>query len=678
LPVPDDPLDPVLRVVLLSKLASASSTPLNLVHPIADSQFPKKNDVIDVFQPVNFKVNFEIRKEFPNLRFPSIQQNASILSAFKEIRQALPSAGRRHTGLDLAVKEQPVIAALDGIADDIRDQPIIAVGANNPTVVQPNYTGDSCRELNDGYGKKIGRIGGLRLWHDFSTKGQLFTRYLHLKPGTINLPDPMHAGDLIATSGTSGACKKPFTCVPNMTTQNGVCKLYATGLPAYHLHFDVLSDNKLYIDPRPLLPAINDTSLFLLPHDNVNPSSKDIGLSPEPHLRLRLVLNNGSPMLGVNEIDKQFVTDFATITTQVSGGEIQTGSVKGSIVGKTKLTNSIDNYGGSYANIAYDSGSLTLSTYFKAAASHPFYQQNGLKLEDIVEQSKVVLELCTFRLSLNCIQIASWDLNQKSTQVTADATTGSTGKGTVTSEPVVINCQTGSSNQCSYAFSAGDTVKLTATPSTDLSSYSTFAGWSGSDADKCVAGSAPTVCNLPLDSIPKNITAMFKLVNLNDHKFSFGVNKQTPNCSSLQDPGSFARPYILDYMLCTEGAYPWFSCTGAACGVLRLVPYVTELISTTHYQKFYDGVYNPGCDEVTHTLNYESKSEIGYPLSTYQLSGFSAGYATNLHVTWYAQPDKNMLTQCMKTGSDSQFNGVIYDEIRKSVVDKFTINVSFP
>jgi hypothetical protein len=118
--------------------------------------------------------------------------------------------------------------------------------------------------------------------------------------------------------------------------------------------------------------------------------------------------------------------------------------------------------------------------------------------------------------------------------VTVDATTGSTGKGTVTSEPVGINCQTSNSDQCSYTFSTSDTVKLTASPNTDANGYSTsiFTGWSGPDAGKCIAGSETTVCNLPLDGVAKNIVTKFRERNLSDHKFKVSLEKGKPTCNA--------------------------------------------------------------------------------------------------------------------------------------------------
>jgi murein DD-endopeptidase MepM/ murein hydrolase activator NlpD len=658
LPVPTDPADPIIKVVLLLKVSSDTSSPLKLVHPIGSTASPANNVTIDINQPINFKVSFEVRKYFPNLKYP-LPNNPLIVSAYKELRQF---TGTSHRGLDLktingSVTDQPVTSVLDGKTIDVR--------MNDPNFF--NGASSSCIPV-------AGKIRGLQVKHTLSG-ADFFSRYWHLKKSSELVTEGMEikAGiDTLATSGSTGACNS----INGMLVQ------------APHLHFEVTPDWYKNIDPRPLLPGINDTSLFLLPHDNANQSSKDIGLSPEPHLRLRLVFNNGSPILGVNEIDKQFVSTFATITTQVSGGEVQTGSVKGNNASKTKLTNPLDTYGGRYANIAYDSGSLTLANHLQAAASHPFYQQNGLKLEDIVEQSKVVLELCTFRLSSNCIQIASWDLNRKNTQVTVDATTGSTGKGAVMSEPPGVNCQTGSNNQCSYAFSIGDTAKLTSTPS----SGSTFAGWSGPDADKCIAGSEPTVCNLPLDGVAKNIVASFKQINLGDYVFKFTYSKGLPLCQSFVHqrfpPGLF---FYADFERCEQNVSPGFSCTGEGCLTERFVPYFTETTVTRRDTIYYSGVDIGQCnqtgvnnngtiseyEEIFADLISKGSTLTGF-LQSFSYPRLDAYYRNINNLEWIGQPDASWATECVRTGVYYQLKGSVYDTLIKKTVDNFSITYEIP
>jgi hypothetical protein len=90
------------------------------------------------------------------------------------------------------------------------------------------------------------------------------------------------------------------------------------------------------------------------------------------------------------------------------------------------------------------------------------------------------------------------------TTVTID-TSGSTGNGTVTSNPSGINCTIGNSNGCSSEFEAGTTIVLTATPDTN----STFRGWSGPNASNCQEGTAQTTCTLNLTENSLNVTVVF-------------------------------------------------------------------------------------------------------------------------------------------------------------------------
>jgi hypothetical protein len=91
--------------------------------------------------------------------------------------------------------------------------------------------------------------------------------------------------------------------------------------------------------------------------------------------------------------------------------------------------------------------------------------------------------------------------------INVDATTGSTGTGTVTSNPAGIACITGSDNYCSQEF---DTEPVTLTATADQGAY--FTGWSGPDAGNCPVP-APNAqggtCTLAMDGKEKNITATF-------------------------------------------------------------------------------------------------------------------------------------------------------------------------
>jgi Divergent InlB B-repeat domain len=89
--------------------------------------------------------------------------------------------------------------------------------------------------------------------------------------------------------------------------------------------------------------------------------------------------------------------------------------------------------------------------------------------------------------------------------LTVDATTGSTGKGTVSSNPTGITCQTGSTVNCNANFPSVTSIILTATPDTN----SIFQGWSGVDAANCQEGTIQTTCTLDLVGNPINITAQF-------------------------------------------------------------------------------------------------------------------------------------------------------------------------
>ncbi len=94
-------------------------------------------------------------------------------------------------------------------------------------------------------------------------------------------------------------------------------------------------------------------------------------------------------------------------------------------------------------------------------------------------------------------------------QQTLSVTTAGTGTGTVTSSPVGISCESGSSTGCSDDFDKSTSVTLVATPS---SSTSVFSGWSGA----CPVGTGDCVVTMDAD---KSATATFaaasylKLIN---------------------------------------------------------------------------------------------------------------------------------------------------------------------
>ncbi len=94
-------------------------------------------------------------------------------------------------------------------------------------------------------------------------------------------------------------------------------------------------------------------------------------------------------------------------------------------------------------------------------------------------------------------------------QQTLTVATAGAGTGTVTSSPVGISCQSGSSTGCSDDFDKSTSVTLVATPS---SSTSVFSGWSGA----CTASSGDCVMTMDAD---KSVTATFsaasylKLIN---------------------------------------------------------------------------------------------------------------------------------------------------------------------
>jgi hypothetical protein len=141
--------------------------------------------------------------------------------------------------------------------------------------------------------------------------------------------------------------------------------------------------------------------------------------------------------------------------------------------------------------------------------------------------------------------------------------------------------------------------------------------------------------------------------------------------------GTFALPYSLESELCFTNIALDFSCEGEGCSSYQKA-YVTEQISTNHYQIFFNGLYNEGCNEVTNTVNLSSDAVMGTPITTYETYGFSGASYTKFDVTWHLQPDSNLLSQCYKTGSNSQFHGVVYDENTKNIIDTFSFNIDFP
>lgn len=110
---------------------------------------------------------------------------------------------------------------------------------------------------------------------------------------------------------------------------------------------------------------------------------------------------------------------------------------------------------------------------------------------------------CTLNLLGQPINISA-SFNSPNT-ITVDATTGSTGNGTVSSNPAGITCQTGSAVKCDFIFSNASGVILTATPD----SNSSFGGWSGPDATQCQEGTTQLTCTLNLIGQPINIAAIF-------------------------------------------------------------------------------------------------------------------------------------------------------------------------
>lgn len=330
----------------------------------------------------------------------------------------------------------------------------------------------------------------------------IYSVYRHLSQFNLPVCDVVKAGDEIAESGD-------------------------TGLPGKaHLHFEISLGtdklaNEIPIDPRPLL--LKDMAQYLLHKDpnDVYFDTIDIEKGLTVFLKLRIDGNDARYSI----LDKLSADDLMGILRWrnpnipekwgAAGAEVfaySSGS-NGSNLDLLKRDNVKLNYKSKPINLGaalqYDvqySGSGTIQKFLKDHAV------------------TVDLEACSFRLN-GCHELASWQVSEGLTQVTVDATTGSTGKGAVTSSPAGIVCNTGSSDKCSYGFASGSTVTLTAASSIEAGSYSAFAGWSGVDANKCLTGTAPTVCSLPSDGIPKNITATFKPVNLSDRKFSFGVNE---------------------------------------------------------------------------------------------------------------------------------------------------------
>jgi uncharacterized repeat protein (TIGR02543 family) len=73
------------------------------------------------------------------------------------------------------------------------------------------------------------------------------------------------------------------------------------------------------------------------------------------------------------------------------------------------------------------------------------------------------------------------------------------GRGTVTSEPVGVNCGN-SAKACHIAFSGSGTVTLTATPATDW----TFGSW-----DSCPSAPVGNTCEVPVDGNAYEVTANF-------------------------------------------------------------------------------------------------------------------------------------------------------------------------
>jgi hypothetical protein len=108
----------------------------------------------------------------------------------------------------------------------------------------------------------------------------------------------------------------------------------------------------------------------------------------------------------------------------------------------------------------------------------------------------------------NVCMLMTDNLCPVTTTVTVD-TSGSTGNGTVTSDPSGINCTIGNSNGCSSEFETGMIIVLTATSDTN----STFQSWSGPNAANCQEGTAQATCTLNLIGQSINITATF--VNAN-------------------------------------------------------------------------------------------------------------------------------------------------------------------
>ena len=104
--------------------------------------------------------------------------------------------------------------------------------------------------------------------------------------------------------------------------------------------------------------------------------------------------------------------------------------------------------------------------------------------------------------------------------------TGSTGSGTVTSNPVGINCGT----DCTQSYNSGTSVTLTATPS----GGSSFAGWTGSGC------SGVGTC-IVLMNANKNVNAQFDLNNQTNQtgpdldiiSFSASVGNGTTNSTNV-------------------------------------------------------------------------------------------------------------------------------------------------
>lgn len=413
MPVPLDPEDPVINLMLATAPPTANTDALWTVPPSSISP----QGLIQPTGTVTFGATLRLMKTFSFAQNTPLMEQPLITSPYLMSRMGVAGkVGKAHKGIDLRSQlPRAIYPVLPGSVESKTNwgtstQDCDHVGG--PPVVPP----------------AIPTIYGVKVAHT----GIAATRYLHTQQNPIS-----SAGDVttqqIATSDTSG------TCDP-------------------HLHFDVyFPDSVRQIDPRPLL--LNDMSLYLLPPDPGDFFARNPGEAFSLVLGLKV-----DGWIAATYLDNQEWSDFAVVSNpnNATGGTVT--ALSGS---RTVLTFPVDIHNNRGANIEYRSDPIDLQQALVDAAAALIIP---MTVDDMLAQKTVTVELefCTFRLP-GCYVMAKWDIFETSElTVILAGWNASVTSVDVTSTPDALKCGPAISNEkeCKAQFKLGETVILRANPTT--------------------------------------------------------------------------------------------------------------------------------------------------------------------------------------------------------------------